>query len=79
MDVMIAFTPTDFSRQEATLSVTHNPTVSIGVLANPFGRGASAGVDASGNPLNTLQVPFGGQWLASVLICLYALLRRRSI
>mgnify|MGYP003978014191 CR=1 FL=1 len=78
VDIMIAFTPTNFSRQEATLSITHNPTVFVGVLANPFGRGASAGVDASGNPLNTLQVPFGGEWLASILICLYALFRRRT-
>lgn len=76
-NVMISFTPTDGTRQDAQLAITHNPTVFVGVVANSAGQAASAGVDAVGNPLKTFAVPFGGEWLASLLICLYAL-RLRS-
>lgn len=76
--VFIAFTPLDSSPQTAQLSITHNPTVFVGIVANNYPRTQSAGVDASGQPLETLQVPFGGEWLASILICLYAVLRRST-
>ena len=73
---MIAFTPIDGTRQEAQLAITHNPTVFVGVVANGFGQGGSPGVDAGGKPLKTFAVPFGGELLASLLICLYARHRR---
>ena len=78
VNVQIAFTPVDYSQQSAQLSITHKPTIFVGIVGNSNPRrGTSPGVDASGQPLETLQVPFGGEWLASLLICFYALVRRR--
>ena len=77
VDVLVAFTPLDYSQQSAQLSITHNPTIFVGIVGNNYPRQTSPGIDASGEPLETLQVPFGGEWLASLLICFYALIRRR--
>ena len=75
--IYVTFTPTDTKPQSARLSITHNPTLIVNISANGFNRDFSQVLDAGGKPLQTMAVPFGGEWLAALLICLYAATRRR--
>ena len=74
VDISVTFTPTDSRLAIARLSLTHNPTMTILLVGNdtvPY----SAGSNHSYKP--ALVVPFGGEGLLSLMICLYAVLRRR--
>ena len=75
--IHVTFTPTSVLAQSAQLSITHNPTLIVNLSANGFNRDFSQTLDADGKPLQTMAVPFGGEWLAALLVCCYALCRRR--
>jgi P pilus assembly chaperone PapD len=78
-DIGIDFTPLAGSGvQVATLAITHNPTILITMTGGtPFIAGSSS----QGQKVASLRVPFGGGWMAVLLMgscgC-YALKRRAS-
>jgi hypothetical protein len=76
-EILVAFTPRDTQVARATLAITHNPTIFVGVVANDGPRNAAGGTDASGKSLPTVQIPFGGELLGALLCLLYMLRRRR--
>ena len=76
--IYVTFRPTSTQAQSARLSITHNPTLIVNLAANGFKDDFSQSLDADGKPLQTFAVPFGGEWLAGLLFCLYALIRRRA-
>jgi len=75
--IHVTFTPTSTLAQSAQLSITHNPTLIVNLSDNGFNRDFSQTLDADSKPLQTMAVPFGGEWLAALLVCCYALARRR--
>jgi hypothetical protein len=76
--IYVTFRPTSTQAQSARLSITHNPRLIVNLVANGFKDDFSQSLDADGKPPQTMAVPFGGEWLAGVLFCLYALIRRRA-
>jgi hypothetical protein len=76
--IYVTFRPTSTQAQSARLSITHNPRLIVNLVANGFKDDFSQSLDADGKPPQTMAVPFGGEWLAGLLFCLYALIRRRA-
>ncbi|MFT5089551.1 MAG: bacillolysin [Candidatus Latescibacterota bacterium] len=80
-DIDVVFTPKALGIQSATLSITHNPTILI-ALTGGF-ESSSAGsevVQTAPSIRNYVAIPFGGEWIAVLLMCscgCYALRRNK--
>ena len=69
-DIDVTFTPKALGVQTATLSITHNPTILI-ALTGGFAS-SSAGsevVQTAPSIKNYVAIPFGGKWIAVLLMC----------
>ena len=70
----VVFTPTGPGIHLATLAITHNPTVYM--VLTGIGAGGQFHGAVKGNDPRSLVVPFGGEVLMALAICLHALFRR---